>query len=121
MPGFLTTASGMTVCGNSTASCSGRMPIKLAGTIFASDFVGMRLGMCPLYQDMEFRPHRGTIRGSGDRQRDDQKTAVVTSRNAFVFHRYRQRDALDEIAVNDLLLREGAAPPNRFEPSAGDK
>src|SRR5579863_9134490 len=106
MPGFLTTASGMTVCGNSTASCSGRMPIKLAVTIFEPDFVGMRLGMCPLYQDMELRPHGGTVCGRGDRQRDDEKAAVVTGRNALVFHRHRQRNALDAVTINDFFLHE---------------
>lgn len=77
--------------------------------------------MNPLYQDVEFRPRRRPISRSGDRKGDDEQTVGIAGRDVTVLDRYRQMDALDELAVGDFLLRERAAPETRrFQPSTAN-
>src|SRR5581483_158575 len=109
MPGFLTTASGMTVCGNSTASWSGRMPMTLAGTMVGEFFcAGMSLDVGPLYNDVELGACGPSVGGDRDRQRHDEEPVDVVGDGALVFHGDREGDAPGEITRRNFLLHERA-------------
>ncbi len=67
------------------------------------------LGMRPFYQDVELGSGRRLVGRCRNRRDDDQETVLVRRGDAIVFHRDRQRDSLDELAVRDLLLHKRTA------------
>jgi hypothetical protein len=70
--------------------------------------------MCPFYQDVELGSGRRLVGSSRNRRDDDQETVLVRRSDAIVFHRNRQGDSFDELAVRDLLLHEGSAVQPRY-------
>jgi hypothetical protein len=79
--------------------------------------------MRPFYQDVEFGSGRWLVGRRRNRCDDDQETVLVRRRDAIVFHRDRQRDSFDELAVRDLFLYEGtiAQPRGLAAASADDE
>jgi hypothetical protein len=79
--------------------------------------------MGPFYQDVEFGSGRRLVGHRRNRCDDDQKTVLIRRRDPIVFHRYRQRDPFDELAVRDLFLYEGtvAQPRGLAAASADDE
>ena len=72
------------------------------------------------YYDVEFRSGGRKVGRCRDRRDDDEQAVVVTGDDALVFDRDRQRNSLDELAMHDLLLYEGApAKARRLTPPPG--
>src|SRR5665213_614598 len=122
MPGFLTTASGMTVweqhrflLWQNTDQIGGDDGRNLAR--------GHELSECPFDDHVNFGTHGRNEFGRRDRQGDDQQTVLILRHDRFVFDRNRQIDALGEVAVSNLFLNERAAegPAGFLTPSRNDQ
>jgi hypothetical protein len=97
---------------------------QIGGNDVLTSFLShLYLGMRPFYQDVEFGSGRRLVGRRRNRCDDDQKTVLVRRRDAIVFHRDRQRDSFDELAVRDLFLYEGtvAQPRGLAAASADDE
>src|SRR5579863_910879 len=79
------------------------------------------LGMRPFYQNVELGSGGGMVGSRRNRRHDDQETVFVRRGDTIVFHRDRQRDSFDELAVRDLFLYEGTPSQPRAAAAADDE